>query len=382
MDRDQIFINGKWVDSAGPKRLTVINPATEEPIGTVPAGVAEDVDRAALAAANAFDSWSRTSVEERIEIMTKLANLMEARVDDIAQVIISELGQPQAWARNYLAATAVSDLRTIAETLGEIAWSAQVGETLVRREPAGVVAAITPWNSPMRMITTKAGAALAAGCTVVLKGSEVAPGCSFLFAEIAAAAGLPDGVFNLVSGTGPEIGEALATHPAIDMISLTGSVRAGQRVMALGASSIKRLVLELGGKSANLILADADIERAVSVGIDDAFRNTGQACGALTRILVPNSHLAQAEEVAASKAVSFVAGDPLDPNTTIGPVVSELQRERVRGYIRSGVDEGARLITGGAEVPEGLDRGYFVKPTVFSSHNTTRIAREEISVQW
>jgi aldehyde dehydrogenase (NAD+) len=378
IERRQIFANGKWVDSSSNALLTVTNPATEEHIASVPRGGEEDVDRAVQAAAAAFPAWSQTSVGQRIEFMSKLARLTEDRSADIAQAIISQLGQPRAWATNYLAAAAVNDLKTIADTLGDISWVEQVGPTLVQREPAGVVGAITPWNSPMRMITTKAGAAMAAGCTVVLKGSELAPECSFIFAEIAAEAGLPDGVFNLVSGTGPEAGEAIATHPSVDMVSLTGSVGAGRRVMELCSATIKGVVLELGGKSPNVILPDADLERAVTVGIDDAFRNTGQACGALSRILVPRDRLAAAEDAAAHKAQSFIPGDPHDPRTTLGPVVSAAQRERVRGYIRSGLDEGARMVTGGPEAPEGLSRGYFVRPTVFSGDNGMRIAREEI----
>jgi aldehyde dehydrogenase (NAD+) len=241
-----------------------------------------------------------------------------------------------------------------------------------------VVGAITPWNVPLLMICMKAGAALAAGCTVVLKGSEIAPLSSFIFAELTQEAGLPAGVFNLVSGTGPEVGEALVAHPLVDMVSLTGSVRAGRRVMEVAAQSIKRVGLELGGKSANIILADSDFERAVSDGIADAFRNAGQACGGLTRVLVPQGRLADAAELAVTTARSYVLGDPFDPATTLGPVTTAGQRDRVRGYIRAGLGEGARMLTGGPEPPAGLERGYFVQPTVFTGDNTMRIAREEI----
>jgi aldehyde dehydrogenase (NAD+) len=230
----------------------------------------------------------------------------------------------------------------------------------------------------MRMVCMKAGAAIAAGCTVVLKGTEVAPLSSFIFAEIVEEAGLPDGVFNLVSGSGPEVGEALVTHPLVDMVSLTGSVRAGRRVMELASQSVKKVALELGGKSANIILEDADLQRAVDVGIEDAFRNSGQVCGGLSRMLVPRSRLAEAEELAVRKAESYILGAPYDPATTLGPVANATQRERIRDYIRSGLAEGVRLLTGGPEAPDGLDRGYFVRPTVFSGDNTSRVAREEI----
>ena len=378
IERGQIFINGKWVDSSGEGVIPVINPVTEDPIATVPAGSAEDVDRAAHAAADAFPAWSQTPVDQRAAMLRELARLTEARAAEITRAIVSEIGQPERLAAVMQTAPAIEDLVNIAESLREVTWDEQLGHTVVSREPAGVVAAITPWNAPMHMVCMKAGAALAAGCTVVLKGTEVAPLSSFIFAEITAEAGLPDGVFNLVSGTGPEVGEAMAAHPQIDMISLTGSVRAGRRVMELAAASIKKVTLELGGKSANIILEDADLERAINDGIDDAFRITGQVCGGLSRVLVPRARLAEAEELAVRKARSYVPGDPYDPATTLGPVANATQRERVRNYIRSGMAEGARLLTGGPEAPDGLDRGYFVRPTVFSGDNSIRIAREEI----
>ncbi|MGW1027845.1 aldehyde dehydrogenase family protein [Streptomyces sp. NPDC002577] len=378
IERDQIFINGKWVASSGDGVISVTSPVTEEAVATIPAGSAEDVDLAARAAADAFPAWSQTSVGERVEMLKKLARLTEARSEEITRAIVSEIGQPAKIAQASQGAAAVEDLRSIAESLPDITWEEQVGHTVVAREAAGVVGAITPWNGPMRMVCMKAGAAIAAGCTVVLKGTEVAPLSSFIFAEIVAEAGLPDGVFNLVSGTGPDVGEALVTHPLVDMVSLTGSVRAGRRVMELASASIKKVALELGGKSANVILEDADLEQAVSVGIEDAFRNSGQVCGGLSRMLVPRSRLAEAEELAVRKAESYVLGDPYDPATTLGPVANATQQQRVRDYIRSGLEEGVRLLTGGPEAPEGLERGYFVRPTVFSGDNTSRIAREEI----
>ena len=378
IERDQIFINGKWVASSGDGIISVTNPVTEETVATIPAGSAEDVDLAARAAADAVPAWSQTSVDERVEMLHRLARLTEARTDEITRAVVSEIGQPAKIAQESQGAAAVEDLRSIAESLPGITWEEQVGHTVVAREAAGVVGAITPWNGPMRMVCMKAGAAIAAGCTVVLKGTEVAPLSSFIFADIVAEAGLPDGVFNLVSGTGPDVGEALVTHPLVDMVSLTGSVRAGRRVMELASQSVKKVALELGGKSANVILEDADLEQAVNVGIEDAFRNSGQVCGGLSRMLVPRSRLAEAEELAVRKAESYVLGDPYDPATTLGPVANANQQRRVRDYIRSGLEEGVRLLTGGPEAPEGLERGYFVRPTIFSGDNTSRIAREEI----
>ncbi|MER5437682.1 aldehyde dehydrogenase family protein [Streptomyces sp. NPDC002790] len=378
IERDQIFINGKWVPSAGTDVLEVINPVTEEAVVTIPAGTPVDVDAAAEAAAAAFAAWSRTTVEERAGFLRKLAELTKKRSDEITRAVVSEIGQPYAIAAEAQGASAVVDLESIADSLSGISWQEQVDHTVVAREPAGVVGAITPWNGPMRMVCMKAGAAIAAGCTVVLKGTEVAPLSSFIFAEMCADAGLPDGVFNLVSGTGPAVGEAIVTHPLVDMVSLTGSVRAGRRVMELAAQGVKKVALELGGKSANVILEDADLARAIEVGMEDAFRNSGQVCGGLSRVLVPRSRLAEAEEIAVRKAESSVLGDPYDAATTLGPVANIHQRQRIRDYIQSGLDEGVRLLTGGPEAPEGLDRGFFVRPTVFSGDNTSRIAREEI----
>lgn len=378
IERKQIFIDGEWIDSTGSSVLTVINPVTEEPIATVPRGTAEDVDRAAQAAAKAFPQWADSSVEQRIDIFSRLARLTQARADEITRTMVSELGYPMAWVAKSQTAGAVEELEIIAQSLRDISWVEPVGNTRVRREPSGVVGAITAWNAPLRSIISKAGAAIAAGCTVVCKPAEVAPLTGFLLAEMMAQAGLPNGVFNLVCGTGPEVGEAIASHPLIDMVSLTGSVGAGRRVMQLASESIKRVHLELGGKSANIILPDADLERAVSDGVGDALRNAGQVCGGLTRMLVPRERLAQAEAFAVRRAESYVLGDPLNPETTLGPVATAAARERVRGYIRAGLEQGVRMLTGGPEAPEGLPRGWYVKPTVFSGDNSSRIAREEI----
>jgi acyl-CoA reductase-like NAD-dependent aldehyde dehydrogenase len=378
IEHTKIFVDGRWIDSSGRDVLTVVNAATEERIATVPRGSAEDVDRAAQAAAKAFPSWSQSPLEKRIEVFAKLARLTEAGSQEITRTIVSELGYPITLATKSQTAGAVEELEVIAETLREIAWEEKIGNTTLRREAAGVVGAITAWNAPLRSIISKAGAAIAAGCTVVCKPAEVAPLTAFMFAGMTAEAGLPPGVFNLVCGTGPEVGEAIATHPLIDMVSLTGSVRAGRRVMELAAASIKRVHLELGGKSANIILPDADFERAVVDGIQDALRNAGQVCGGLTRMLVPRQRLKEAEDLAVRTAEAYVLGDPFDPKTTLGPVSTSAARDRVRGYIKSGLDEGVRMLTGGPEPPEGLSRGWYVRPTVFSGDNQSRIAREEI----
>jgi aldehyde dehydrogenase (NAD+) len=378
IERKDIFIDGAWIPSTASGVLTVTNPATEQPIAVVPRGTAEDVERAALAAARAFPSWSQSSVGQRADIFRKLARLTEARADEITRTIVTELGYPITAASRSQVAGAVEELDLIAESLGEIAWVEQRGNTKLHRVPSGVVGAITAWNAPLRSVISKAGAAIAAGCTVVLKPAEIAPLTPFIFTEICAEAGLPPGVLNLVCGTGPEVGEAIASHPLVDMVSLTGSVRAGRRVMEVAAASIKRVHLELGGKSPNIILPDADFERAVVDGIDDAMRNTGQVCGGLTRMLVPRRRLKDAEELAVSKAQAYALGDPFDPATTLGPVATAAARDRVRGYIRSGMNEGAQMLTGGPDAPQGLSCGYYVRPTIFSGDNTKRIAREEI----
>jgi acyl-CoA reductase-like NAD-dependent aldehyde dehydrogenase len=317
-------------------------------------------------------------VRQRADTFSKLARLTEARSEEITRTIVTELGYPITAASRSQTVGAVEELDLIAEFLGEIEWFEQFGDTKLHRVPSGVVGAITAWNAPLRSVISKAGAAIAAGCTVVLKPAEVAPLTAFMFAEMCAEAGLPPGVLNLVCGTGPEVGEAIASHPLVDMVSLTGSVRAGRRVMELAAGSIKRVHLELGGKSPNIILADADFERAVVDGIDDPMRNTGQVCGGLTRMLVPRQRLKEAEELAVNTAQGYVLGDPFDPGTMLGPVATAAARDRVRGYIRSGLEEGEHMLTGGPDAPQGLNRGYYVRPTIFSGDNTSRIAREEI----
>ncbi|MCC2676781.1 MAG: aldehyde dehydrogenase family protein [Ramlibacter sp.] len=378
IERNKIYIDGQWVPSSGKDVLTIINPVTEEGIATVPRGTADDVDRAVQAAARAFPAWAATPVDERAAIFRKLARITERRADELTRTMVAELGYPVAKARVLQTAGGVEELDIIAESLSQIEWVEQVGNTRIRREPSGVLGAITAWNAPFRSVISKAGAAIAAGCTVVLKPSETAPLSAFIFAEMCEEAGLPPGVFNLVCGMGPEVGEPIAAHPLVDMVSLTGSVRSGRRVMEVGAASIKRMHLELGGKSANIIFGDSDFERAVNDGVEDALRNTGQVCGGLTRMLVPKERLQEAEALAVRKAESFVLGDPFDEKTTLGPVSTSAARDRVRGYIRSGLEEGVRMLTGGPEAPAGLAKGWYVKPTIFSGDNNSRIAREEI----
>ena len=378
IDHRNIFIDGQWVPADATGVLTIVNPVTEQPIATVPRGSPADVERAAQAAARAFPAWSRTSPAERAAIFRRMARLTEARKDEIARTIVTELGYPIALCMKSQVEGGIEELDLLAEYVGQIRWTEQFGDTRVHRVPSGVVGAITAWNGPLRSIISKAGAAMAAGCTIVCKPSEVAPLTAYAFAEICDAAGLPPGVFNMVSGVGPEVGEAISAHPLIDMVSLTGSVRAGRAVMQAASALIKRVHLELGGKSANLILADADFERAVADGIVDATRNTGQVCGGLTRMLVPRARLEEAEGLAVARAESLIIGDPFDPVTTLGPVATAAAHQRVRGYIQSGIDEGVRLLTGGVDMPRGLNRGYYVRPTVFSGDNRSRVAREEI----
>ncbi|WP_166875003.1 aldehyde dehydrogenase family protein [Salinibacterium sp. ZJ450] len=375
---NDIYIDGEWVEASGDEFRQVVNPATEEVFAEVRRGTAEDVDRAVLAATTAFEGWSQSSIEERARVLRAMADAMERDGDEVASCIVEEIGQPISWAQRASVATTVKDLRNFADALSDVVWEEKIGEATVRRIPAGVVGAIGAWNGPIRSVTLKVGAAIAAGCTVVLKPSEVAPLAPRLLARFAEHAGLPRGVLNIVSGSGSVVGEAMVAHPGVDMVSITGSVGAGMRVMEVAARSVKRVALELGGKSANIILAGADLAEAIESGIEDAFRNSGQACGALTRILVPRDQLQRAEELAAAKAQSFVIGDPTDANTQLGPLANNDQYESVRGHISRALDDGVKLVVGGLERPAGLDRGYYVRPTVFSGTNDDRIAREEV----
>jgi len=377
--RDKLFIGGAWVDPAGSGTIEVIDATTEEAVGHVPRGSAADVDRAVAAARAAFPGWSKTPPAERAAYLTAIGNALEARGLEIATLVARELGMPLKQSVVIQAGLPRLTFASVAKLAASEPAEERIGNSLIVREPAGVVGAITPWNYPLHQVAAKVAPALAAGCTVVLKPSEVTPLTAFLLAEIVEAAGLPPGVFNLVSGTGVEAGEPLAAHPDVDMISFTGSTRAGKRVAALAAETVKRVALELGGKSPNVILDDADLQKAVLDGIKKCFLNSGQTCSALTRMLVPREKLQHAEMIAAAAAGFAKLGDPFDPETMLGPLVSGAQRERVRAYIRTGVEEGAKLVAGGAEEPEGLERGYFVRPTVFSNVTPEMtIAQEEI----
>lgn len=372
------YINGTWVESNGTDFLKVVNPATEQVIAEVARGNAEDVDAAVDAAVSAFDGWSRSTIADRVDVIRALADTIEANGDEVTESIMAEIGQPVTYAHRASTTTTVNDLRNFADALPHVQWEEKIGSSRVRRLPVGVVGAITAWNGPIRSVCLKAGAAIAAGSTVVLKSSEVAPLTPFLLAGYTEKAGLPAGVFNLVTGTGPEVGEAIVDHPAVDMVSLTGSVRAGRRVMEVASRRVKRVALELGGKSANVILPDADLEKAIVSGVQDAFRNSGQACGALTRFLVPRDQLAEAEAFAAQTAEAFVLGDPADPVTQLGPLANADQYNRVRGHIDRAINDGVKLVTGGLDRPAGLDTGYYVQPTIFSGTNDDRIARDEV----
>jgi aldehyde dehydrogenase (NAD+) len=380
---DKLYIDGAWVPSTGSGAIDVFDSTNGEVIAQIPEGTADDVDAAATAAQTAFESWSQTSPEERAKYCTRIAEGLGARVDEIATVITREAGMPKWLSSLVQAGLPINSFNTAAQLAESYEYETQVGNSLVVREPVGVVGAITPWNYPLHQIAAKVAYAIAAGCTVVLKPSEVAPVDAFILAEVVHDAGLPAGVFNLVSGTGPVVGEAIAGHPKVDMVSFTGSTRAGKRVAEVAAQSLKRVALELGGKSANVLLDDLDdegFEKAVRDGIGKAYLNSGQTCTALTRMLVPTGRLSDAERIAADEVeTKFQPKDPFAEGAMLGPLSSQAQVERVTGYIQKGIDEGAKLVTGGPERPEGLDEGYYVRPTVFSDvRNDMTIAQEEI----
>jgi len=377
--RDKLYIDGAWVPSTGTGSVEVVDSTTEEVIGTVPLGTADDVDRAVVAARAAFDGWSRTSPSERAKYTSRIAEELGARMNEIGQLIAREVGMPFNLSMMIQAGLPIATFSSMADLVEQFSWEDPVGNSVVVREPVGVVAAITPWNYPLHQIAAKVAPALAAGCTVVLKPSQVAPLNAFVLADVIHEVGLPPGVFNLVSGSGPDVGEAMVLHPEVDMVSFTGSTRAGKRVSELAAASVKRVALELGGKSANVILPDADLERAVTTGVTMCYLNSGQTCSALTRMLVPRDRLAEVEEIAVRAAEASTPGNPFEDTSRIGPLVSAVQRDRVRSYIQNGIDEGAKLVTGGVDAPEGLDKGYFVRPTVFSEvRRDMTIAQEEI----
>jgi acyl-CoA reductase-like NAD-dependent aldehyde dehydrogenase len=377
--RDKIYIGGEWVESTGTGSIEVINAATGQVMGSVPEGTTEDVEKAVAAARGAFESWSATPMAERADWMKRISEALGARMDEIAALIAQEVGMPLKLSNVIQAGLPTTTFGSMPQLLDEVEWERQVGNSLIVREPVGVVAAITPWNYPLHQIAAKVAPAMAAGCTVVLKPSQVAPLNAALLADVIDEVGLPAGVFNLVTGRGSVIGEALAKHPEVDAVSFTGSTSAGRRVAEAAAGTIKRVALELGGKSPNVILDDADFNKAINDGLAKCFLNTGQTCSALTRMLVPRSRLAEAEQIAAAGAEFYRPGDPFAETTTMGPLTSAEQLETVRGYIEKGCGEGAKLIVGGAEPPEGAEEGYFVKPTIFSEVTPEMtIAQEEI----
>src|SRR4051794_3793312 len=377
--RDKLYIGGGGVEPASHPTIDVINPATGEGIRRIPQGAPQDVDPAGAAARAAFETWSQAPMQARADTCAAISAKLAERGDELAALIASELGMPLALAKMIQAGLPAMDFGSIAEQIEKVVWEEEVGNSLIVREPLGVVGAITPWNYPLHQIAAKVAPAIAAGCTVVLKPSEVVPLNAFVLAEVFDELGVPAGVFNLVTGVGPVVGEAIAGHPGVDAVSFTGSTRAGKRVSELAAASVKPVTCELGGKSANVILDDADLEKAVIDGVQKCFLNSGQTCSALTRMLVPRQKLEAAEQIAAAVAQQFTPGDPFEKESRLGPLVSDVQRDRVRGYIKKGVEEGARLVTGGEEPPEGLDKGYFVQPTVFSDvSNDMTIAQEEI----
>lgn len=378
-DMRQFYIDGRWVDPLEPRPHDVINPATEEVCGRISLGSAADVDRAVAAARRAFDSFSSTTPDERIALLESILEVFAKRHDDVATAIMEEMGAPWTLATRAQAASGPQHIKATIRVLKEFEFEESLGTTRLRKEAIGPCALITPWNWPMNQVAVKVAPALAAGCTMVLKPSELSPFDAMIFAEILHEAGVPPGVFNLVNGDGAGVGAALASHPDIAMVSFTGSTRAGIAVAQNAAPTVKRVAQELGGKSANIILDDADFEKAVSRGAAACFENSGQSCNAPTRMLVPKARLAEAAAIAARQAEATTPGDPRDPETRIGPVVSETQWNKVQELIRKGIDEGAELVAGGPGRPDGLDKGWFVKPTVFSNvRNDMTIGREEI----
>ena len=378
-DYRQFYINGEWVNPATPNDFDVINPATEEVCAQISLGSETDVDNAVAAARAAFDSYSRTTVQERIELLESCAEVYQKYYNDIADAIREEMGAPQKLAAGAQAFCGLGHLQEATKILKTFDFEEDLGKHRVFKEPIGVCGLITPWNWPVNQISCKVAPALAVGCTMVLKPSEVAPLSAYLFAKVMDEAGVPAGVFNMVNGDGPVVGTALSGHPEVDMMSFTGSTRAGTLVAQNAAPTVKRVTQELGGKSPNIVLDDADLEAAVTGGVMQMYTNTGQSCNAPSRMLVPAAKLVEAEAIAAKVTESVVVGDPTAEGTTMGPVVSEVQFNKIQGLLEAGVAEGAKVVTGGPGRPEGLDKGYFIRPTVFSeANNEMTIAREEI----
>lgn len=378
-ERQHLYIDGSWVEPIGEGSIDVVNPSTEEVIGSVPVGNDSDANFAVEAARNAFSSWSSTSPEERINYLNMLSNAIKERGEELAELITSEVGTPIEYSRMAMVGTPRVVSRSYAKILDGFSWEEEIRNSLVVKEAIGVVAMITPWNFPLHQIIGKVAPAIATGCTMVLKPSKEAPLNAFVLADILHEIGLPSGVFNMVSGHGREIGEVLSSHPEVDMVSFTGSTNAGIRVSELAAPSVKRVTLELGGKSANIILDDADIPRAASSAIHACFGNSGQECSALTRLLVPEGSKEEVVEIISSKVEGYTVGNPMDKSNKCGPMVSKRQQESVSRYISDGIAEGATLVAGGEGIPDGLDSGFYVKPTVFSDVTPgMTVFREEI----
>jgi len=375
----QFYINGQWVDPVSPNSFDVINPATEEVCGQISMGSEADVDKAVAAAKAAFQTFSRTSTQERIELLESCIAVYKKYYLDIADAIREEMGAPHTLATTAQAYTGQGHLEEALRVLRTFEFEEDLGEHRIFKEPIGVCGLITPWNWPINQVSCKVAPALAVGCTMVLKPSEVAPLSAYLFAQIMHEAGVPAGVFNMVNGDGPVVGTALSKHPDVSMMSFTGSTRAGSLVAQNAAPTVKRVTQELGGKSPNIILDDADLETAVAGGVRHMYTNTGQSCNAPSRMLVPAAKLAEAEAIAAKVTESVVVGDPTAETTTMGPVVSEVQFNKIQGLIEQGIKEGAKVVIGGLGRPEGLDKGYFIRPTIFSqANNEMTVAREEI----
>ncbi|MFD8144293.1 aldehyde dehydrogenase family protein [Streptomyces sp. NPDC059708] len=374
---DGMYIGGEWRPAAGSGRIEVVNPADEQVIGAVPAGTAEDVDAAVRAARAAFPGWAATPPAERAALIGALRDVLVARKTEIAETVTAELGSPLGFAEAVHVGAPIAVASSYAELAASYAFEERLGNSTVFQEPVGVVGAITPWNYPLHQVVAKVAPALAAGCTIVLKPAEDTPLTAQLFAEAVHEAGIPAGVFNLVTGTGPVAGQALAEHEGVDLVSFTGSTAVGKKIGALAGAAVKRVALELGGKSANVILPGADLAKAVAAGVGHVMNNTGQSCNALTRMLVHRDRYEEAVALAAAAVAKYPSGDPRDPGTRLGPVVNATQRDRVRGYITKGVEEGARLVAGGLDAPHA--QGYFIAPTVFADVTPDMtIAQEEI----
>ena len=375
----QFYINGEWVDPTEPNSFDVINPANEEVCAHISIGNEADVDKAVAAAKAAFKTYGWTSREERIALMEAVIEAYKANYNDIAEAISEEMGAPTKLAGEAQAGSGLGHLAQALEVLKNFKFEEDLGPHRVIKEPIGVCGMITPWNWPVNQMTCKVAPALAVGCTMILKPSEVAPLSGYIFTKVMHEAGVPAGVYNLLNGDGPGVGTALSKHPDVDMMSFTGSTRAGTLVAQNAAPTVKRVTQELGGKSPNIILDDADLEAAVARGVMHMYNNTGQSCNAPSRMLIPRDKLAEAEAIAAKVSESVVVGDPKEESTTMGPVVSEVQFNKIQGLIEKGIEEGAKVVTGGAGRPEGIDKGFFIKPTVFSeANNDMTIAREEI----